>query len=247
MNKLWPWNDEHMERYFCQLREKSMDIFIYIFVVYGVKLFVLNKNWGALWTNSSMLDYKHGKPKPVTSWKHWLPLFPDHSDEKNHQSLIAQIHSMNFPWWQISKGYPWPIFLTYFFSTSSMRAGSPRVRGWLWLWRRSTSCLRALSSRLRDATSFSSKRLSLSAMLIVSGSPAKTDSFMESSTDSSQASKLPRAWSTFTTCTEQTWRGWGSAIYVSCYRSFPALISRWFNAQFKLPKALFKDNNNTWK
>lgn len=58
-------------------------------VVYGVKLFVLNKEMGILWINSSMLGCKHGKPKPVTSWKQWLTLFPDHSDEQNHQSLIC--------------------------------------------------------------------------------------------------------------------------------------------------------------
>lgn len=134
-----------------------------------------------------------------------LTLFPDHSDDWNHQSLIVQIHNTSLPWWQTSGGYPWPLpFLlwkTHFLSTSSMRAGRPRVWGWLWPWRRSTSCLRALSSKLRAATSFSSRQLSLSAMLIVSGSPARADSFMESSTDSSQASRLPKAWSTFTTYT----------------------------------------------
>lgn len=95
---------------------------------------------------------------------------------------------------------------THFLSTSSIRVGKPRVCGWLWQWRRSTSCLRALSSMLRAATSFSSWQLSLSAMLIVSGSPASEDSFMESSTDSSQASRLPKACSTLTTFTVEKWR-----------------------------------------
>lgn len=109
----------------------------------------------------------------------------------------------------MSGGFPWPITMrlwnTYFLSTSSMRAGSQRVCGWLWPRRRSTSCLRAPSSRLRAATSFSSRQLSLSATLIVSGSPANADSFMESSTDSSQASRLPRAWRTLTAYGEQKW------------------------------------------
>lgn len=99
------------------------------------------------------------------------------------------------------------LWKTHFLSTSSMRARTPRVWGWLWPRRLSTSCLRALSSRLRAATSFSSRQLSLSATLIVSGSPARADSFMESSTDSSQASRLPRAWSTFTTYTVEKQRG----------------------------------------
>lgn len=53
-----------------------------------------------------MLDYKHGKPKVVTSWKHWLTLFPDHSDEQKPQSEIVQIYNINLPWWQRLEATP---------------------------------------------------------------------------------------------------------------------------------------------
>lgn len=126
------------------------------------------------------------------------------NDEWNQRSLIVQIHNTKS---SMVIDLPLILWKTYFPSTFSMRACRPRVWGWLWPWRRSTSCLRALSSILRAATSFSSRQLSLSAMLIVSGSPARADSFIESSTDSSQASRLPRAWSTFTTYTVEKQRG----------------------------------------
>lgn len=142
---------------------------------------------------------------PLGNTDNVLTLFPDHSDKLNHRDRVWLFEAITWVFHDERRQGATPELSlvssekTHFLSTSSMRAGKPRVCGWLWPWRRSTSCLSALSSMLRAATSFSSRQLSLSAMLIVSGSPASEDSFMESSTDSSQASRLPRAWSTFTT------------------------------------------------
>lgn len=119
----------------------------------------------------------------------------------------AKFHKLDFFMSQISF-----LYSSYFCSTFSMRVCRPWVRGWLWPCRQSTSCLREQSSVLRAATSFSSRQLCLSAVLMVSGSPARADSFMESSTDSSQASRLPRAWSSFTTWTKNEVDVWGGRM-----------------------------------
>lgn len=168
-----------------------------------------------------MLDCRNGKLKLVISWKHWQNSFfiswPPMTSETKGAWLFRSIT----PFSTVTdfRGTPltWSLLFwrTYFRSIFSMRVCRPRVWGWLWPWRRSTSCLRALSSNLRAATSFSNRQLSLSAMLIVSGSPARADSFIESSTDSSQASRLPRAWSTFTTYTVEKQR---TMIYCTAQR-----------------------------
>lgn len=159
-----------------------------------------------------MLNCRHGERKPVTSWKHWQNSYfiswPQWRAKATRVwRLIHYIFHDGRHQGATHDLFPLLVWKTHFLSTSSMRAGRHCVCGWLWPWRRSTSCLRALSSRLRAATSFSRRQLSLSAMLIVSGSPASADSFMESSTDSSQASRLPRACSTLTTCTVEKQTG----------------------------------------
>lgn len=69
----------------------------YIFC--GLRLFILNKNWGfyeqtlPCW----LVDMASQNLQPLGNTDNILSLFPDHSVERNHHSVIVWIHNTSRP------------------------------------------------------------------------------------------------------------------------------------------------------